>query len=351
MHRYQRTGSDYKRDAEALAEAVEKQQIACRSASLWQALLEKSGDKYMRMYYEGQIELSKLRQLHHSLVAQSCQRAGQSHVPREPASKAPQSRIGSDPAGWDLRDTKATSLAFLGEFCRKLGMEIRAQAYELRARLEGATARVLKAYEKRPECQGVQSPERKEPADLPSSFGRLERAGRVLDDYNLTYARAMIHLRACREFESEIQKLDSSAEHHQFDEMSHQRDIAVGLAEKATFAAVSFYKSFQAEIRLAREEYDALSRSMSTNPLQTTKAPGIEVSDTSEILRETKGDLEGPGRMAVETKVTETMTKELDPHEPELPESRQSTGSNSPVRNLAASVVVGEILRELDRGI
>ncbi len=327
------------------------QQIASRSAGLWQTLLERSGDKYMNLYLEGHIELSKLRQLHYGLVAQACQRAGHARVFREPVHGIPKERISSEPAGWELRDTKATSLAFLADFCRQLGMESRAQAYEARARVEGATARVLKRCEKVPESSGVESPAKKESPDLMSSFARLERARQAIDDYSLTYLSVMTHLRGCREVESEIGRLDPSAERFRLDELSQQRDIRVGLAEKETFAAATFYKRFQADLRLAREEYDVLGQSMAANPLQTSRTPGTKVSGTSEILCETKSDLEGPGRTAIETKVTETITKELDPNEPEPPESRQISGSNQSMRNLAASVVVGEILRELDRGM
>ena len=60
-------------------------------------------------------------------------------------------------------------------------------------------------------------------------------------------------------------------------------------------------------------------------------------------------------RPALETQVTKAEIDGIHPEETEPQErrsgSRQVTTSNPQMRNVAASVVVSEILRELDRGI
>src|SRR5205809_3435713 len=73
----ERTGLEYQQYAQGLAEAVEQQQAASRAAVHWREVLEMTEDRHARRYFEGMVQLSTLKALHHKLIAQSFQRAGQ----------------------------------------------------------------------------------------------------------------------------------------------------------------------------------------------------------------------------------------------------------------------------------
>src|SRR5438876_6294797 len=73
----ERTGLEYQQYAQGLAEAVEQQQAASRAAVHWQEVLDVTEDRHARRYFEGMVQLSTLKALHHNLIAQSFQRAGQ----------------------------------------------------------------------------------------------------------------------------------------------------------------------------------------------------------------------------------------------------------------------------------
>src|SRR5438093_13397480 len=73
----ERTGLEYQQYAQGLAEAVEQQQAASRAAVHWREVLDKTEDRHARRYFEGMVQLSTLKALHHNLIAQSFQRAGQ----------------------------------------------------------------------------------------------------------------------------------------------------------------------------------------------------------------------------------------------------------------------------------
>ena len=78
-------------------------------------------------------------------------------------------------------------------------------------------------------------------------------------------------------------------------------------------------------------------------------------TDCKENLEVTGRSENRPGWTASETKNTGVVINELDPDQSEPQaggsDSRYTTTSNPQMRNVAASVVVSEILRELDRGI
>src|SRR5881409_2677012 len=71
------TGLQYQHYAQSLAEAVERQQAASRAAAHWQEVLDMTEDRHARRYFEGLVKLSTLKALHHNLIAQSFERAGQ----------------------------------------------------------------------------------------------------------------------------------------------------------------------------------------------------------------------------------------------------------------------------------
>src|SRR3989442_2687037 len=73
----ERTGLEYQQYAQGLAEAVERQQAASRAAAHWQEVLDMTEDRHARRYFEGLVQLSKLKALHHNLIAQSFERVGQ----------------------------------------------------------------------------------------------------------------------------------------------------------------------------------------------------------------------------------------------------------------------------------
>lgn len=372
MRQFKQMYSSYRKNAEALAEAVQRQHIANRATQLWQSLLERSDDKYIQRFFEGQLELSKLRALHHNLVAQSIQRAGREQI--HPAINASSDRSALPVNGtslsqgkqgndkllnqWEAHDAKAASLALLGESCRRLNLETKGHDYEDRARLEGATARSLKNLldakgngRHVPEGQAVSLEER---ATLQAGLSRLERARRDLDDYNRAYARALDHLRAQREFGRTIRQMETySAEHSPatralFEEVVRQRDAAVGLAEKEALAAVSSYKCFQSEIELAREEYDALSLEFAPSSQEFTKPTQsrhvLEPADRTVAVAAAKSDLRDAEPME------ELAPNETGP-ERDRTNSNQPPAPSQPMRNIATGVVIGEVLRELDHGM
>jgi len=393
MQQAQRTYPDYWEHVEALAEAIELQQIAVRSGGLWQALLDNARDQYIRRYFEGQIEISQLKALHHNLVAQSCQRAGhglahtsnpaseriaqngicEPAVQAKPSEQVTHAKEGSDKTliEWRTHDVKAEALALLADCCWTLRMENMARTYEARTRLEGATARglnnVMKACDRKLEDLGGQEVAPKESADLQSSFRRLERAERNLKDYNLAHSRAMEHLRDARDLVLGIQKLEEhfanhspkSADQTLLEEVICRRDMLAGLAEKEALAAVLSYRSFQAEIQSACKEYAALGRGLTGNSpeiLKTSRSKNnMEKTDRTPTPQETKDNPESPGCTDIKTNGPETLTKELDPQNPEIQDDgsnpNQASGANQQLRNVAVSVVVGQMLRELDRGM
>src|SRR5437667_12562892 len=73
----ERTGLQYQQYAQGLAEAVEQQQAASRAAAHWQEVLDMTEDRHARRYFDGLVKLSTLKALHHNLIAQSFERAGQ----------------------------------------------------------------------------------------------------------------------------------------------------------------------------------------------------------------------------------------------------------------------------------
>ena len=80
----ERTGLEYQQYAQGLAEAVEQQQAASRAAVHWQEVLDKTEDRHARRYFEGLVQLSTLKALHHNLIAQSLSveswKIGRAHV-------------------------------------------------------------------------------------------------------------------------------------------------------------------------------------------------------------------------------------------------------------------------------
>src|SRR5438876_4700679 len=94
----ERTGLEYQQYAEGLAEAVEQQQAASRAAAHWREVLDKTEDRHARRYFDGLVQLSTLKALHHNLIAQSFQRAGQeaafAAVSRDDHESKPQTAAG-----------------------------------------------------------------------------------------------------------------------------------------------------------------------------------------------------------------------------------------------------------------
>lgn len=364
MHRQHRSVPDYRQNAEAMAEAIEKQQAASKSAALWQTLSERSNDKYVRFYFQGQVELSRLREFHHNLVARSCQEAAHDRVLPGSVKGLPPSAIpGGDKihGEWDAHNYKAAAFSLLAESSWRLGMQRMAESYETRARLEDATARVHEKYAQKPETDvSPDSPEQS--GDLTRGYHHLESAGRSLGEFNMAYAKVMAQMRCAREFETAIEKLESATAHRspnpaemaQFQKARHERDIATRFAEEEALQAISAGRSFQTEIHLARNEYESLGRNLTGKALESNKATS-EIVATSENLHETRGDLQGPGRTDSETKITETSTRELDQHEPEAHTAQaganRTIAVNPQMRKVAVSVVVSQVLRELDRGM
>ena len=364
MHRNERSVADYRKLAKDLAEAIEKQQAAARSASLWQSLLEKSNDKYVRIYFQGQVDLSKLREFHSHLVARACQEAAHGRVLPGSAKSVPVLAIpGGDRthAEWDAHNYKAAAFSLLAECSWRLGMQRMAESYETRARLEDATARVHDRYAKKPETDASPLCDGQTP-DLTRGYHHLQSAGRSLGEFNIAYAKVMAHMRSAREFETAIEKLESAAarrlpnpaEIAQFAKAKHQLDIATRFAEEEALQAIFAGRSFQTEIQMARNEYEALSPKLTGKALESNETTS-EIVTTSENRHETQGDLQGPGRTDSETKITETSTRELDQHEtdahPAQAGADRTIAVNPHLRKVAVSVVVSQVLRELDRGM
>lgn len=289
MQHQQKIDPHFQRRADALAEAIEQQQIAARAASQWQEVLDKAGDKYTRRYLEGQVELSKHRASHHNLVAQSCHQAGHERAPssfnlasegksktmdHEPLIRAKScleialARKGRDKAlsERDIHHAKAAAFTMLGDRCRELGIESWAGTYEARAGRESAAARgfdsVIRADDRKLEDLGVRTILREESPDLHNCLRCLENAERYLEDYNNAHARAISLMRQTLEFEPAIQKLEVNSadqplkqmEQKQFHELADYRDLVAALAEREAIAAVLSYKSFQQEIQSAQEK-------------------------------------------------------------------------------------------------
>jgi hypothetical protein len=384
MQHQQKTQSNYQRQVEALAEAVRQQQVAAQAVSQWERVLGKTGDKYARRYFEGQLELSKLRAAHHNLVAQSCQRAGheraycdtetgegsrtqtgvrqviraKSSLEMTLAAKGREKAVIEQNA----HRAKAAAFSMLGDRCRELGMGNDARTYEARARLEEANIRgfegVVRGYDRKLEDMGLRMSDREQPASLESSLHRLESAERHLEDYNRAHAAAMAAVRHVRELEETIQRLESeSAERSKIEEVLYQRDVVAALAEKEALAAAQSYMSSQEEVYSARKAYDSLSLAMTGKPLDNLKPHSyqddLEKIERRETLHETEGNLEGPGRVVTERRISDNSVREPERDQPKADtgesDSHRRTVPEQGQHRVAVGVVVGQILQELDR--
>src|SRR5206468_9372694 len=208
----ERTGLQYQQYAQGLAEAVEQQQAASRAAVHWQEVLDMTEDTHARRYFDGLVKLSTLKALHHNLIAQSFERAGQeaafAAVNRDDHEGKAQTAAGETAspvkasseialtervrnralAEYDAHHAKAESFSLLGDRYRELGNDRMARTYHERARLQSAAARgfdtAVKAYDKKLEDLGNATPNRQESPDIRSSFRGLEHAERYLKDYD-----------------------------------------------------------------------------------------------------------------------------------------------------------------------
>ena len=384
MQHQQKTRSNYQRQVEALADAVRQQQLEAHTVSQWERVLAKTGDKYARRYFEGQIEVSRLRSAHHNIVAQSCQRAGHERAHRgsetgeggrsqtelrqviraKSSLEMTLAAKGREKALIEQNDHRAKAAAFsmLGDRCRELGMGNNARTYEARARLEEANIRgfegVVKGYDRKLEDMGVRTSAREQPETLESSLHRLERAEKHLEDYNKAHAAAMVAVRQMRELEETIQRLNlESAEPSRIEEVLYQRDVTAALAEKEALAAAQSYMSYQEDVCLARKAYDSLSLAMTGKPLEHLKPHSykddLEKIEHKETLHETEGNLEGPGRVVTERKISDTSVREPERDQPKADagesDSHRRTVPEQRQHRVAVGVVVGQILQELDR--
>src|SRR5213076_1000078 len=171
----ERTGLEYQQYAQGLAEAVEQQQAASRAAVHWREVLDKTEDRHARRYFEGMVQLSTLKALHHNLIAQSFQRAGQAASPVKASSEvALIERVRNRAlAEYDAHHAKTESFSLLGDRYRELGNDRMARTCHERARLESAAARgfdtAVKAYDKKLEDLGIAKPTKEVCPDIRSS--------------------------------------------------------------------------------------------------------------------------------------------------------------------------------------
>src|SRR5437867_3003511 len=348
----ERTGLEYQQYAQGLAEAVEQQQAASRAAVHWQKVLDKTEDRQARRYFEGMVQLSTLKALHHNLIAQSFQRAGHeaacAAVNRDDHEGKAQTVAGETAspvkasseialiervrnralAEYDTHHAKTESFSLLGDRYRELGNDRMARTCHERARLESAAARgfdtAVKAYDKKLEDLGIAKPAKEVCPDFSGSFRGLEHAERYLKDYDNGYAMVRNHTRRVMENETRIQRLEAACasrpqpavEHQLLKDAVDRGEKLKWLAEAEAFDTVGSYKNFQKEIASAEKAYDALSRALTGNLAELTNtSPRKDVSENTEhsrTLREAQGNLEGPGRSVAETAISHTSIKEPD---------------------------------------
>ena len=389
----ERTGLEYQQYAQGLAEAVEQQQAASRAAVHWREVLDKTEDRHARRYFEGLVQLSTLKALHHNLIAQSFQRAGQeaafAAVNRDDHESKAQTVAGETAspvkasseialiervrnralAEYDAHHAKTESFSLLGDRYRELGNDRMARTCHERARLESAAARgfdtAVKAYDKKLEDLGIAKPTKEVCPDFQSSFRGLEHAERYLKDYKNGYAMVREHTRRVLENESRTQKLEAACarlplhavEHQQLKEAVDRGEKLKWLAEAEAFDTVGSYKNFQKEIASAEKAYDALSRALTGNLAELTNASprrdASEKTEHSQTLRDAQGNLEGPGRSVTETRTSQTTIKEPELDKPGVQASESdlnpATASGHPQHRPGAGAVLGQILKEMDR--
>src|SRR5213596_3852966 len=315
----ERTGLQYQQYAQGLAEAVEQQQAASRAAAHWQEVLDMTEDRHARRYFEGLVKLSTLRAMHHNLIAQSFQRAGQdaafAAVNRDDHESRPQTVAGETAspvkasseialiervrtralAEYDAHHARTESFSLLGDRYRELGNDRMARTCHERARLESAAARgfdtAVKAYDKKLEDLGIAKPAKEVCPDFRSSFRGLEHAERYLKDYDNGYAMVRNHTRRVMENETRIQKLEAACarlprpavEHQLLKDAVDRGEKLKWLAEAEAFDTVGSYKNFQREIASAEKAYDALTRALTGNPAELTNvSPARDASDKTE---------------------------------------------------------------------
>src|SRR5438093_1865158 len=316
---HERTGLQYQQYAQGLAEAVEQQQAASRAAVHWREVLDMTEDRHARRYFEGMVQLSTLKALHHNLIAQSFQRAGQDAafaavnrdgheskaqtVAGEPASPVKASseialieRVRNRAlAEYDAHHAKTESFSLLGDRYRELGNDRMARTYHERARSQSAAARgfdtAVKVFDKKLEDLAIAKPTKEVCPDFRSSFRGLEHAERYLKDYDNGYAMVRNHTRRVLENETRIQKLEgesasrprSALEHQQLKEAVDRGEKLKWLAEAEAFDTVGSYKNFQREIASAEKAYDALTRALTGNPAELTNVfPARDASENTE---------------------------------------------------------------------
>src|SRR5438093_3941691 len=388
----ERTGLEYQQYAQGLAEAVEQQQAASRAAVHWREVLDKTEDRHARRYFEGLVQLSTLKALHHNLIAQSFQRAGHDAVSaafnRDHEDKA-QTVAGETAspvkasseialiervrnralAEYDAHHAKTESFSLLGDRYRELGNDRMARTCHERARLESAAARgfdtAVKAYDRKLEDLGIAKPTKEVCPDFQSSFRGLEHAERYLKDYKNGYAMVRNHTGRVLENETRTQKLEAACarlplhavEHQQLKEAVDRGEKLKWLAEAEAFDTLGSYKNFQREIASAEKAYDVLSRALTGNPVELTNASprrdASEKTEHSQTLRDAQGNLEGPGRSVTETRPSQTTIKEPELDKPGVQASESdlnpATASGHPQHRPGAGAVLGQILKEMDR--
>ncbi len=362
------------------ADAVDQRQITAQAAGRWQAVLEKTGDKYARRYFEGQITLCNLRAAHQILLAQSSQ-GTRSPIPKDKSSSAARTPViraksfleislaekgrNKALAEGSAHRIKAAAFAMLADRWREMGMESRARTYEARASLESASARgfdsVIKAYDKKLEALDVHDVASKGTPDAQNGLDYLERAERNLEEYNRAHAEAMGHIRKARQVESEIHELEAnqtkSPEHARLEEAIYQRDMVTALAEEEALRAARCYGSFEGEIESARKVYEVLGLAVTGQPLELTKTypskDGQEKTQTPEITHQPAGNSQRPAQTVLGRRLSETSIAQPVKSEPqgEQLDSKQTSSPNQPYRKVAVGVVVSQVLRELDRGM
>jgi len=390
---HERTGLQYQQYAQGLAEAVEQQQAASRAAVHWREVLDKTEDRHARRYFEGMVQLSTLKALHHNLIAQSFQRAGQeaafAAVNRDDHEGKAQTVAGETAspvkassevaliervrnralAEYDAHHAKTESFSLLGDRYRELGDDRMARTCHERARLQSAAARgfdtAVKAYDKKLEDLGIAKPTKEVCPDFQSSFRGLEHAERYLKDYKNGYAMLRNHTDRVLENESRTQKLEAACarlplhtvEHQQLKEAVDRGEKLKWLAEAEAFDTVGSYKNFQREIASAEKAYEALSRALTGNAAELTNvSPGRDASEKTErsrTLEDAQGNLEGPGRSVTETRTYQTAIKEPELVKPGVqasePDLNPATASGHPQHRPGAGAVLGQILKEMDR--
>jgi hypothetical protein len=325
---------------------------------------------YARRYFEGQIELSRLRVVHYSLAAQSHQVTGRESERSSPPVAGPPviraktsleialSQRGRDRAVSEREGhhAKAAAQTMLGDRFRELGMVERARRCEARASLEAASARgfdgVVKGYDKKLEDLGVREKAREASPTLQGGLDRLERAQRHLEAYNNSHAQAMGHVRNCGRLETEIQALEKqsgedpqkSPGREKLEEAIYRRDLAASLAEKEALAAVRCYGEFQDETQAARRDYESLSLALTGKSL---KSIGASPEKTDE------GKPQPMSGVAVEKQNPQDGIAEPRETDPEVgkPDTKHTAATQQPYRRVAAGVVVAQVLRELEKGL